>query len=46
VIQEGAWADQLLYDGSPLEDIQMVINCKETLDLIMKDGVICKNTLN
>jgi len=45
VIKEGAWADILLYDGNPLKDIQVAINYKETLDLIMKDGKIYKNTL-
>lgn len=45
VIKEGAWADILIYDGNTLEDINVVINYKENLDLIMKDGKIYKNTL-
>ena len=45
VIQEGAYADILLIDGNPLEDIEVMVNPDENFDLIMKDGVIYKNTL-
>jgi imidazolonepropionase-like amidohydrolase len=58
VIEVGAYADILLVEGNPLEDMT-VIGANEkwfdadarsqdltTLDLIMKDGVIYKNTLN
>ena len=57
VIEEGAYADILLVDGNPLEDISVIGGNTEwfdadpewkpieTLDLIMKDGVIYKNTL-
>lgn len=53
----GAYADLLLVDGNPLEDISVIGGSTEwfdaepewkpieTLDLIMKDGVIYKNTL-
>ncbi|WP_425044340.1 amidohydrolase family protein [Primorskyibacter sp. S87] len=58
VIEEGAYADILLVDGNPLEDITVLggnskwFNAEprkrgiETINLIMKDGVIYKNTLN
>ncbi|AXI55117.1 amidohydrolase [Sulfitobacter sp. JL08] len=59
VIAEGAYADILLIDGNPLEDITLIGGSKELFDapdrkpgdipamhLIMKDGVIFKNTLN
>ncbi len=59
VIEEGAYADILLVEGNPLEDITVIGGSKElfdapdrkagdseTIDLIMKDGVIYKNTLN
>lgn len=59
VIQEGAYADVLLIDGNPLEDITLIGGSEElfdapdrkpgdlpAMDLIMKDGVIYKNTLN
>lgn len=59
VIEEGAYADILLIDGNPLEDITLIGGSKElfdapdrkpgeipAMDLIMKDGVIYKNTLD
>ncbi|NOD91437.1 amidohydrolase family protein [Ruegeria sp. HKCCD4884] len=58
VIEEGAYADILIVDGNPLEDI-MVIGANEkwfdaeprgqdvpSIRMIMKDGVIYKNTLD
>jgi imidazolonepropionase-like amidohydrolase len=45
VIREGAYADLLLVDGNPLEDIEVMVDPEENFDLIMKDGVIYKNTL-
>lgn len=56
VIEPGAYADILLVDGNPLEDITAIGGSeqwfdapsrdgKETLRIIMKDGKIYKNTL-
>lgn len=56
VIEEGAYADILLVDGNPLEDITCVGGNElwftaperdgiDTMRIIMKDGVIHKNTL-
>ncbi len=45
VIEEGAYADILLIDGNPLEDISILTKPEENLALIMKDGKIYKNTL-
>jgi imidazolonepropionase-like amidohydrolase len=57
VVEEGAYADLLLVDGNPLDDISVIGGATawfdadpewkpiETIDLIMKDGVIYKNTL-
>ena len=57
VIEEGAYADILIVDGNPLEDLSVLgANPKwfdaeprergiETIRIIMKDGVIYKNTL-
>lgn len=57
VIEEGAYADILIVDGNPLEDIKVIgANDKwfdaaprgqdvASINLIMKDGVIYKNTL-
>ena len=58
VIEEGAYADLLLVDGNPLEDLSVIgANAKwfdaparsqdlKTMRIIMKDGKIYKNTLN
>ncbi|MDB4491202.1 amidohydrolase family protein [Luminiphilus sp.] len=45
VIEAGAYADILLIDGNPLEDILVLQNYEDNIDLIMKDGKIYKNTL-
>lgn len=45
VIKAGAYADLLLINGNPLKDISILTNPKENLKLIMKGGVIYKNTL-
>lgn len=58
VIEKGAYADILLVDGNPLEDFSVMgtsdkwfdgptrPESPETMRIIMKDGVIYKNTLN
>ena len=57
VIEQGAYADLLLLDGNPLENFSVVgagdkwfdaeprAESPETIRIIMKDGVIYKNTL-
>ena len=45
VIAEGAYADIILVDGNPIEDLQPLINPKEGVDLVMKNGEIYKNRL-
>ena len=56
VIEEGAYADILLVDGNPLEDITVIGGNEKwfdapnregikTMRIIMKDGKIFKNTL-
>lgn len=45
VIQEGAYADLLLIDGNPLEDVTLLADYENNIDLIMKDGKIYKNAL-
>jgi imidazolonepropionase-like amidohydrolase len=45
VIEEGALADLLLVDGNPLEEIKLVEDPGKNFVVIMKDGVIYKNTL-
>ncbi len=57
VIEEGAYADILIVDGNPLEDITVIgtgdkwfgadprPESPETIRVIMKDGKFFKNTL-
>jgi len=45
VIQEGAYADLLLVDGNPLDDVTIMADWQKNIQLIMKDGKIFKNTL-
>lgn len=44
VVEPGAYADLLLVDGDPLEDLQLVANPNNFV-VIMKDGQIYKNSL-
>ena len=44
-IAPGAWADLLVVDGDPLEDISLLAGQGEALALIMKAGHPVKNTL-
>ncbi|MBT8169610.1 amidohydrolase family protein [Phaeobacter gallaeciensis] len=46
VIAEGAYADLILVDGNPLENIDLIADPHKNFDLIMKDGKIYKNTLD
>ena len=45
VIEEGAFADLLVIDGNPIDDIALVANPDKNFMVIMKDGKIYKNTL-
>lgn len=45
VIQEGAYADLILVDGNPLENLDLVADPQTNFDLIMKDGKIYKSEL-
>jgi imidazolonepropionase-like amidohydrolase len=45
VVEEGALADLLLVDGNPLENIDLIAD-PANFKVIMKDGVIYKNTLS
>jgi imidazolonepropionase-like amidohydrolase len=46
VIEPGAFADLLIMDGNPLEDISVMTRPEENLRIIMKGGVTYKNTLD
>jgi imidazolonepropionase-like amidohydrolase len=43
-IKEGAYADLLLWDGNPLENIDLILE-EDKLNFIMKDGLVYKNTI-
>jgi len=43
-IKKGAYADLLLWDGNPLDDIKLILD-EDKLDFIMKDGLVYKNTM-
>lgn len=45
VIEEGALADILLIDGNPLEDLTLFHDPENKINLIMKNGIIYKNTV-
>jgi imidazolonepropionase-like amidohydrolase len=44
VVEEGALADLLLVDGNPLEDLALVADPDRSFVVIMKDGVVHKDT--
>jgi len=46
VVAEGAYADLLLVDGNPLENLDLVADPDRYFVLIMKDGKIYKNTIH
>lgn len=45
VIEEGAYADLLIIDGNPLENIDLIEDPEKKFVLIMKNGVVHKNIL-
>lgn len=45
VVEQGAYADLLVVDGNPLEDIKLVADPARNFRIIMKDGKVYKNTL-
>jgi len=45
VVKEGAYADLILVDGNPLENLDLVADPDKNFVVIMKDGKIYKNTI-
>lgn len=45
VVKEGAYADLILVDGNPLENLDLVADPDKNFVMIMKDGKIYKNCL-
>jgi imidazolonepropionase-like amidohydrolase len=46
VIEPGAYADILLVNGNPLKDISILTRYEETINLIMKDGLVYKDCIS
>ncbi len=45
VVKEGAYADLIIVDGNPLEDLNLVADPEKNFVVIMKDGKVYKNTI-
>lgn len=45
-IEGGAYADLIIVAGNPLDDIKLIEDYQTNFKLIMKDGVVHKNTLS
>jgi imidazolonepropionase-like amidohydrolase len=45
IVEQGALADLLLVDGNPLDNIALVADPAKNFLIIMKDGIIYKNTI-
>ena len=45
VIEEGAFADVLIYAKNPLDDVAIVADFQNNLKLLVKNGTIYKNML-
>ena len=45
LVKEGAWADVLIYNANPLDDINVVVDYKTHLKVVIKNGTIFKNDL-
>ena len=46
VVKEGAYADLIIVDGNPLENLELVGDPEKNFKVIMKDGKVFKNTLD
>ena len=44
VVEKGAWADVLIWNGDPTKDISLILK-EQNLKLVMKDGKVYKNLL-
>ena len=44
VVEEGAWADILIWNGDPTRDIKLILK-ESNLKMVMKDGKVYKNLL-
>jgi imidazolonepropionase-like amidohydrolase len=45
-ISEGAYADLIIIDGNPLKDLKVMTEYERKFKVIIKDGVVIKNTID
>ena len=45
MIEVGAYADMILVEGSPLEDVAVLADYDNNIKVVIKGGEIFKNTL-
>jgi len=45
VIEVGAYADMILVDGNPLEDVAVLADYENTIKVVIKDGKVFQNNL-
>jgi imidazolonepropionase-like amidohydrolase len=45
VLEEGAYADMILVDSNPLKNLDLMEDYERNFVLIMKDGIVYKNSL-
>ena len=45
VLEVGAYADMILVEGNPLEDVAVLADYDNTIKVVIKDGEIFQNTL-
>ena len=45
MVEEGAYADLIVIDGNPLEDIKVLEDYANNMKVIIRDGKVWKNTL-
>ncbi|MCY1719958.1 amidohydrolase family protein [Prolixibacteraceae bacterium Z1-6] len=46
VVKEGAYADLIMVDGNPLENLELVGDPAKNFVMVMKDGKVYKNTIS
>jgi imidazolonepropionase-like amidohydrolase len=44
VVEEGAWADVLIWKGNPIRDVKLILEA-DNLKMVMKGGKVYKNIL-
>ncbi len=45
VIEVGAYADMIVVEGNPLEDVSLLVDYDNTIKLVVKDGEVYQNDL-